>query len=551
MKILGFEFRRAHEETVAPLPTDASENNASVVVDNTPGGFMANVSAISIDNQSATENGFIEQYRSMVYVPEVQQCVNEIVSDAIVYPDDGGRAVELDMSNVKVSDSVKKKFIDAHEYVYDLLMFNRRGHDIFKRWYVDGRLNYFVNIDPENPSAGIQSIQYVDPRKIKKVREIQRAYDKDSRIIQVIAERTYFLYNEQGLGSTVSTQTGVTGGANNVGMRSETIISEDSVVYVPSGEVDPQSGFVLSYLHGAIRTANNLRMMEDSALIYRLSRAPERRIFYIDTGNLPKAKGDQYVQEIANKNRSKIVYDATSGEIKNDKKFLALTEDFWIPRREGSTGTQIDTLPGGTQVGEMGEAEYFKEKLYTALNVPSSRFQDQPSMFGVGTAITRDELRFSRMIDRLRANFSVLFEELVKRQCLLTNVVSLEDWELLRNQLHFKFAADNHFTQAVEAEELRSTAELLGMLDPFVGKYFSREFIYTKVIGMTDDEMKREQKLIAADPAIQPPDPEADPAAAGQTNEGVGHMKTVLESLQESDVNSFIDSFISSLDEEN
>lgn len=548
MRILGFEFKRSGEQTISPIPTDTTENNASIVVDTSPGAVLT-ASAVTIDNQSSTENGFIEQYRSMMYVPEVARCVQEVVSEAVVFPDDGTKAVDVDLSKIDLSDSVKKKISDAHDYIYDLLMFNRRGHEIFKRWYVDGRLNYFVTVDKENPKDGIQSVQYIDPRKIKRVREIQRAYDKDSKVISVMGERTYYLYNERGVGSSTANKSGlgVTAGPmaqSSIGMNSDAIISSDSIVYVPSGEVDPQSGFVLSYLHGAIRTANNLRMMEDAALIYRLARAPERRIFYVSTGNLPKAKSDQYVQELAAKNQSKIVYDVNTGEIKNDKKYLALTEDFWIPRREGSNSTEIDTLPGGTQVGEMGEAEYFKEKLYVALGIPSSRFEEQNAMFGVGTAITRDELRFSRVIDRLRSSFSVLFEELLKRQCILTNILSDEDWELFRNKIVFKFAEDNHFTEAVEQERLRGAAELLASFDQFVGKYISREYVYEKILMMNEDEMKHEQKLIAADKQLQammqqdlgndePPDEQA-------TTEDFEYRRPLFSEMIEEDISNLI-----------
>ena len=505
MKLFGFQIGSKSEDSnqQARLPTDAVDNSASIKIESATGGFInSNVNAISLDNQTNTENGFIEKYREMIFVPEVDQCIEEIVSEAIII-DENGRSVEVDMSEAAdVPDAIKTKISEAFEYVYDCLMFNRKGYDIFKRWYIDGRVNYFINIDNDNPKAGIQSLQYVDPRKIKLIREVQRAYDVESRSLLVTGEREYFIYNERGIGSSTQNKAATLG--LQAGQQSQDIIiTHDSVAYCPSGLVDPQTGMVISYLHKAMRTSTNLRMMEDATLIYRLSRAPERRIFYIDTGNLPKAKAEQYVQEIANKQRSKIVYDAATGEIKNDKKFMALTEDFWLPRKEGSRGTEITTLEGGQQVGEMGEAEYFKDKLYVALNVPAGRFAEQPSIFSGGTAVTRDELRFSRFIQRLRAAFNTLFDELLRVQLTLTGVMTREEWEEVKSKIVYKYAANNYFADAMQQEKLsQMTANLQG-LDQFVGKYLSREYIYKHVLNMSDEEAKEQQKLIKNDSELQ------------------------------------------------
>ena len=278
-------------------------------------------------------------------------------------------------------------------------------------------------------------------------------------------------------------------------------MTKESIIYVPSGIVEPNLGFTISYLHHAIRTANNLRMMEDSMLIYRLVRAPERRVFYIDTGNLPKAKAAQYVQEIADKNKTKVVYDVSTGEIRNDKKFMAMTEDYWIPRKEGSKGTEIETLPGGEQVGETGEAEYYKNKLFTALNVPKSRFAEQPSLFSSGTTVTRDEVRFSRFISQLRGKFIVLFEEILGRQLVLKGVMTANEWDDEKGKISYNFAEDSHFAEALKQEKLESRADLLSRLDPFVGKYISREYVYKEVFCMTDEEMKEEMKKSEGDRA--------------------------------------------------
>ena len=502
MKILGFQIGKNEElHKQGRIATDAVDNSSSISIESTAAGFInSNVNAISLDNQTNNENGFIEKYRDMVFVPEVDQCIEEIVAEAIVN-NKTGLSVELDLTDVKLSESVKTKMADAFEHVYYSLMFNRKGYDIFKRWYIDGRLNYFINIDNENPKLGIQSLQYVDPRKIKKVREVVRAYDPTSQAMLVTGEREYFIYNERGIGSGVqgaaNTQNSITPQARDL------IISVDTVAYCPSGLVDPQTGTVISYLHKSIRTATNLRMMEDASLIYRLSRAPERRIFYIDTGNLPKAKAEQYVQEIANKQRSKIVYDSATGEIRNDRKFMAMTEDYWLPRKEGSRGTEVTTLQGGQQVGEMGEAEYFKAKLYSALNVPIGRFAEQPSLFSGGTGIARDELRFSRFIDRLRSAFNTLFDELLRVQLNLTGVMTKEEWEEIKSNVRYNYASDNYFAEAAQQEKLSQIMTSLQGLDPFVGKYLSREYIYEKVLGMTNEEAAQQKKLMKADIELQ------------------------------------------------
>lgn len=503
MKIFGFTIGESRPTEASPIAREAFDTNAAIKIEsNVAGGFInSHINAISVDSQTNTENENIEKYRDIIFVPEVDQCIEEIVGDAIISSEDG-RNVELDLSQLGIPDATKKKMIEQFEVVYDLLMFNRRGHDIFKRWYVDGRLNYFVHINRDAPNEGIASLQYVDPRKIKKIREVSRAYDQSSQTMVVSSEREYFIYNERGIGSAVQSKTSV----NNmsVGMQSQDIIiASDSVVFVPSGITDPQSGLVISHLHKALRPATNLRMMEDATLIYRLSRAPERRVFYIDTGNLPKAKAEQYVQEIANKQRSKIVYDVNTGEIKNDKKYMALTEDFWLPRKEGSRGTEIDTLQGGQQVGEMGESEYFKNKLYVAMNVPQSRFAEQPSMFSSGTDITRDELRFGRFVSRVRSNFNVLFDELLRIQCTLTGVFSNEDWSEIRSKIVYKYEEDNHFTESVKQARLEAIGNILAMFDQFVGKYVSREYVYKNILDMTDDEMKQEQKFIKNDAELQ------------------------------------------------
>ena len=493
MKIFGFEFKRAKTDRDIEqiIPTDVADTNASVVM--ADGVYSVN-STVSVDSVIATENGFIEEYRRIVYHPEVTQCINEITSEAIVYQADRSKAVRVDFIDEDIPDKVKGLINDQFEYVYNMLDFDRKGHEIFKRWYVDGRLNYMLNIDKENVKDGILSIQYVDPRKIKKVKRVKHVYSEQDKEIVISNEKSYFIFNESGVGSTVNSPQ-----ANMIARNQEKFISSESVVYVPSGQVDQASGIVISPLHGAIKTANNLRIMEEAALIYRLARAPERRVFYVDTGNLPKAKAEQYVQSLANKHRVSAAYDSTTGEIRNDKKYLAMTEDFWLARRGNQSGTQIDTLQGGQQAGEMGEAEYFRNKLYVALGIPANRFSDQPSMFDSGTSITRDELRMSRMVDRLRASFSVLFEQLLKRQLILTGTLTVDEWEELRGAIKFTYAADTHFAEALRQERIRNSVDMVQSISQYVGNYFSKEYVYKNIINLSDDEIAEMKKQIAAE----------------------------------------------------
>lgn len=494
IKLFGFTFGKQEENVASPVLRD---DDASIKVESAPGFISPHINSISLDNNAATENEYITKYRDISMIPEVNQCVEEIVSESVIQDTDD-LYVTLNMDKLEFSESIKKKIEAEFETVYNILLFSRKGHDIFRRWYIDGRLNYQVLIDNENSKQGIQGLRYIDPRKIKKVREAIKAIDKDSQTEVIVDYKTYFIYNDKGVGSLVQSQKNMSAPGTHA-QSQDIVMTDESVVYVTSGLTDPLYGFTISYLHHALRASNNLRMMEDSALIYKLVRAPERRVFYIDTGNLPKAKAAQYVQEIADKNKTKVVYDVSTGEIRNDKKFMAMTEDYWIPRKEGSRGTEIETLPGGDSVGEMTEAEYFKDKLYTALNVPKSRFSDQPTLFSGGTQITRDEIRFSRFINQLRTKFSALFEELLGRQVVLKGIMSKEDWDDIKVRIDYEFAEDSYFAEALKSEKLQQQAAILAQFDPFVGKYVSREFVYKDILGMTDEEAKEQMKQIEND----------------------------------------------------
>lgn len=494
IKLFGFSFGKTDPGAASPVVRD---DDASIKIEAAPGFISPHINSISLDNNAATENEYTGKYRDISMIPEVNQCIEEIVSEAVIQ-DTEDLYVTLNMDKVEYSDSIKDKINTEFENVYNILLFSRKGHDIFRRWYIDGRINYQLIIDNDKPKLGIQGVRYIDPRKIKKVREAIKAIDAESGTEVITDYKSYFIYNEKGVGSLVQNQKGYTAPGTNAQYQ-DVIMTDESVVYVTSGLTDPLYGFTISYLHHALRASNNLRMMEDSALIYKLVRAPERRVFYIDTGNLPKAKAAQYVQEIADKNKTKVVYDVSTGEIRNDKKFMAMTEDYWIPRKEGSRGTEIDTLPGGDSAGEMTEAEYFKDKLYTALNVPKSRFSDQPTLFSGGTQITRDEIRFSRFINQLRTKFSALFEELLGRQLVLKGIMSKQEWETLKVKINYEFAEDSYFAEALKSEKLQQQAAILAQFDPYVGKYVSREFVYKDILGMSDDEAKEQMKQIEKD----------------------------------------------------
>lgn len=496
MKLFGIEIFQDKNVPKNPISMDTPSTDSSVILNsstaqNSSGfasGFTTSFNVLSSDI-GKEENDLISEYRLLLGVAEVEQCVDEIVNEAIVYPKDGGYAVMVNLSNLddkqyskKLKDTIKSEF----ELVYDLLLFNKRGHDIFKRWFVDSRINYFKNIDLENPQEGIQSLQFIDPRKIKKVTESNRVVDKTTGRLITNSYKEYFHYNDADTNKKQSSVALLTPEQ----YQTISILTRDSVAYAPSGLTDAAGKLVIGHLHNALKVANNLKLMEDSMLIYKLSRAPERRIFYIDTGNLPKAKAEQYVKEIADRYKTKAAYDIKTGKIKNDRAFLAITEDFWLARGGNGSGTQIDTLPGGNNSGDTSEVDYFKDKLYIAMKVPKSRFEEPVAMFNPGTMITRDEVRFSRYISRLRTSFSVLFTEILGTQLILKNIISTTEWQEIKNKITYTFEEDNYFKEQVKAEKLGQIANYMQIFDGYVGKYFSREYFYKTVCQLSDDEIQ-------------------------------------------------------------
>ena len=489
MQIFGFEILKKKQEGLKSVVQPDNDDGA-VNLSSNAAAYYSQV--VDMDTNIKNENELIKRYREISLLPEVDEAITEIVNEAISYDEDH-ESVKLDLSKLKLSDSIKAKINDEFHTVLELLNFKEKGYEIFHKWYVDGRLYYLINLDPQSPRKGIQSLQKIDARKIRKVRNIEKGVDKKTglEVIQKIDE--YFIYNEKGIGG--STANGIK-------------LSLDSVVYVPSGFIDENTNIVLSYLHKAIKPANQLKMMEDAVVIYRISRAPERRIFYIDVGNLPKVKAEQYVTDIMNKYRSKVVYDANTGEVRDDRKFMSMLEDFWMPRREGGKGTEITTLPGGQNLGQMEDVDYFKQKLYQSLNVPISRLQpNQNFSLGRSNEVTRDELKFMKFIDRLRNKFSVLILDCLRIQLIAKNIIVPEDWDKIKNYLNIKWTVDNNFTELKQTELYQNRFAALQLVDPYVGKWFSPQWVQKNILKFTEEEIKQIDKdMKQMDPKFLSPD---------------------------------------------
>ena len=452
-----------------------SEDAASPIV---AGGYFGQYVEMGDAANKASEADLIGRYREMSLHPECDSAINDVVNEAIA-GDLNDHPVDIDLQNLKISQNLKNVIRDEFENVLVLLDFDRKAYDIFRRWYIDGRLFYHKMIDVQDPTKGITELRYIDPRKIKKVIEFDKPKDRqrvvDPEVTSIVPKSIeYYIYSPKGLK-----------GYENNGVK----IAPDAVTYVHSGQMDMQRNYVLSHLHKAIKAVNQLRMIEDSLVIYRLSRAPERRIFYIDVGNLPKQKAEQYLREVMSRYRNKLVYNADTGEIRDDKKFMSMLEDFWLPRREGGRGTEISTLPGGQNLGELEDVKYFQKKLYRALNVPESRLESESS-FNVGRSaeITRDEVKFQKFIVRLRKKFTDLFNDILKTQLILKGVISLDEWDEFKEHIQYNFIADNYFSEMKEKEVMNERMALIAQMDPFVGKYFSVEYMRRYILKQTDAE---------------------------------------------------------------
>ena len=476
-ELFGFSFRKREEQLKKSAPSPVAPTNEDGATSFIAGGYHGTY--VDLDGNFKTEYDMVVKYRMMAMHPEVDSAIEDIIQEAIV-TDQNDSPVQIDLANLDVSDSVKEMIRTEFDYIKNLIGFDTKAHEMFRRWYIDGRLYYHKVIDLKRPQDGILELRYVDPQKIKKVRQINKIPKTADQFQSLDYGKVdeYFIYNPKGLRNTSA----------NSGIK----IAKDAITYVTSGILDTNKNIVLSYLHKAIKVLNQLMMIEDSLVIYRISRAPERRIFYIDVGNLPKVKAEQYLREVMSRYRNKLVYDANTGEIRDDRKYMSMLEDFWLPRREGGRGTEITTLPGGQNLGELTDIQYFQTKLYKALNVPAGRL-DSESTFNIGRSseIMRDELKFTKFVGKLRKKFSEMFQDILKTQLILKGVITPEDWDDMKEHIQYDYLYDNHFTELKNIEMLNEKINLITAMEPFMGRYFSTEYVRTNILGQSEVE-KRE-----------------------------------------------------------
>ena len=516
-KLFGFSIEDSEELSkgvVSPVPPNKEDGVDHYL----SSGFFG--SYVDIEGVYRTEFDLIKRYREMALHPECDSAIEDIVNEAIV-SDTNDSPIQIDLDNLKASDGIKKKIREEFKYILELLDFNKKSHEIYRNWYIDGRLYYHKVIDLKNPEAGIQELRYIDAMKMRYVRQARKKEADKYRVSNRMVDNPmdydfpeieeYFIYEPKMTYPTGTPAPGTLGGSNS-GVR----MTKDSITYCTSGLVDRNKGSTLSYLHKAIKSLNQLRMIEDSLVIYRLSRAPERRIFYIDVGNLPKVKAEQYLRDVMMRYRNKLVYDANTGEIRDDKKFMAMLEDFWLPRREGGRGTEITTLPGGQNLGEITDIEYFKKKLYSSLNVPPSRMDGEGGFnLGRSSEILRDEVKFSKFVSRLRKRFSAMFSDMLRTQLILKNIITPEDWRIMDEHIQYDFLYDNHFAELKEAELLNERLNMVQVAEPYIGKYFSQDYVRRKILRQTDIEILEQDALIEKeikDGIIPDPSIPVDPA---------------------------------------
>ena len=483
--LFGFTFSRQKDDTKDVQQSFTPPSNEDGALTITSAAYYGTY--VDLDGTAKNEIELIGRYREMAMQPEIESAIDDIINEAIC-KDDTGQSIKMVLDDVNQPDKIKKALKAEFTTVLRLLNYNQMGQDIFRRYYVDGRMYYHVIIDRENPTGGIRELRYIDPRKLRKVREIKKSKDERTGVEIADVVNEYYIFNDKVISGSSSN-------FGPVGVR----ITSDSIISVVSGLMDSRRSIVLSYLHKAIKPLNQLRMIEDATVIYRISRAPERRIFYIDVGNLPKLKAEQYLRDIMVKYKNKLVYDAQTGEVRDDRKFMSMMEDFWLPRREGGKGTEITTLPGGQNLGELEDVKYFEKKLYKALSVPVSRLNPETSGFSLGRSgeITRDELKFAKFVDRLRSKFSNLFEQAMRVQVVLKGICTVEEWDEMKENIHYDFIKDNNFTELKDAELMTNRLGLLQQVDPYTGRYFSQLWIQRNVLRLTDDDIEEMDKEIA------------------------------------------------------
>lgn len=512
IKLFGFtigskdivQVQKPEQPTFTP-PNQMLDDGAVTITQNAHYGTY-----VDLEGAARNELELISRYREMANHPECEMAIAEIVNESITHDKDG-KVVDIVLDDLDQPASIKKKIKEEFSNICKMLNFSNLADDLYRRWYIDGRIYFQVVVDESKPKEGIKELRFIDPRKIRKIREIKKARDPKTgaELIQSIAE--YYMFNDRG----TITQSYTAG--TSIGLR----VALDSIINVNSGLMDSKNVFVISHLHKAIKSLNQLRMVEDAVVIYRLSRAPERRIFYIDVGNLPKGKAEQYMRDVMVKYRNKMVYDAQTGELRDDRKHMSMLEDFWLPRREGGKGTEITTLPGGQNLGQMEDVDYFKKKLFQSLNVPISRLDQQAGggLVGLGrtTEVTRDEMRFNRFIERLRNKFSQVFDNALGIQLALKGICTKEEWSDFKDKIYYNFQKDNNFTELKEAELMNQRIQILTAIDPFVGRYFSQDWVKKNILQMSDEDIKLMQKQIDSEPEPQQLDANGQPIQQQET----------------------------------
>ena len=532
IKLFGFTLGRNDvvqaqnpEQPSFALPTETMDDGAVTITQNAHYGTY-----VDLEGSVRNEIELVSRYREMANHPELEMAIDDIVNEAITH-DESGRTLDIVLDKLKQPDTIKKKIAEEFENILKLLNFSNLADDLFKRWYIDGRIYYHIVVDETKPKEGIQELRYIDPRKIRKVREIKKGQDPKTGALIIKSLAEYYVYNDRGTVTQSYTS------SVNAGLR----IAPESILNVNSGLMDSKNTFVISYIHKAIKPLNQLRMIEDAVVIYRVSRAPERRVFYIDVGNLPKGKAEQYLRDVMIKYKNKIVYDAATGEVRDDRKHMSMLEDFWLPRREGGKGTEITTLAAGQNLGELADVVYFRQKLLNALNVPISRLEPQQGgMIGLGrtTEVTRDEVKFAKFVARLRNKFSQIFDYALRTQLSLKGICSVEEWDNFKEDIYYEFKKDNNFTEMREAELLKERMSVLQLVDPYIGKYYSLNWVKQNILQFTEEEIEKmdEEMKDEEDKGIGGPTFPADAQGQGQQEpEATAEQYPAEDNTQEAD----------------